>query len=358
MACKYIAIFLALINQLTTEESGGAPGTWYLTSDKREGRNKMANESKYAEADRYKTILEMEIIDLKFELTDREETIDELCRERDRKSKEIYKMKLMLADAWNLQLATDAEKVKEVGELIKQGGSKLYSDAEENINPDMHIIEPKESLENLKKTTTAITADSGIDLRSLEEFIDERIATTLEKKSCEELTNIQIAEKVSDEKVINVYASKTEMKEPEPQWTTTDQRDRNIIIHELTEDEGEMCSNTVNEIFKTVEFDNESTASAIRLGSKTSEKSRPIRITLSSYRKKKEFMSTLWKLKLGPQKFHKISVTDDYTKDEREEIKRWVTEAKKRTERGKGFVWKVRGSPRTQLRLTRFLTHA
>ena len=46
----------------------------------------MANESKNAEADRYKTILEMEIIDLKFELTDREETIDELCRERDEKS--------------------------------------------------------------------------------------------------------------------------------------------------------------------------------------------------------------------------------------------------------------------------------
>lgn len=318
----------------------------------------MANESKNAEADRYKTILEMEIIDLKFELTDREETIDELCRERDEKSNEIYKMKLMLADAWNLQLTTDAEKVKEVGVRIKKGGSKLYSDAAKNVNPGMHIIEPKESLENLNKKTKAIAADSGIDVRSLEEFIDERIATTLEKKSCEELTNNKVSEKVSDEKVINiVYASKTERTEPEPQWTTTDQRDLNIIIHELTEDADETCSNTVTEIFKTVGFDNENTASAIRLGSKTSEKTRPIRITLSSHRKKKEFMSTLWKLKLGPQKFHKISVTDDYTKDEREEIKRWVTEAKKRTEREKGFVWKVRGSPRTQLRLTRFSTH-
>ena len=63
-------------------------------------------------------------------------------------------------------------------------------------------------------------------------------------------------------------------------------------------------------------------------------------------------MSSLWRLKNGPEKFRKISITDDYTQEERREIKRWVDEAKRRTQEiDDGYVWKVRGSPRSKLRL-------
>ena len=111
--------------------------------------------------------------------------------------------------------------------MIKGGGSKLYSDAAKNPSPGLHTIEPMSS-ERLNKNTTAAASDSGIDVRSLEKLIDERIALTLEMKRNEEPTNHRVAEKLSDEKVINiVYAGKTEITEPEPQWATTHQRDLN-----------------------------------------------------------------------------------------------------------------------------------
>ena len=71
---------------------------------------------------------------------------------------------------------------------------------------------------------------------------------------------------------------------------------------------------------------------------------------MESKERKSEIMSKLWKLKNGPEKFQKISITDDFTQEERKEIKRWVDEAKERTRQEDGYVWKIRGSPRTKLR--------
>ena len=56
------------------------------------------------------------------------------------------------------------------------------------------------------------------------------------------------------------------------------------------------------------------------------------------------------------EKFKRISVTDDYTAEERDAIKNKVTEAMNKTDaEGEGvYVWKVRGSPKNGLRLIRF----
>ena len=48
----------------------------------------------------------------------------------------------------------------------------------------------------------------------------------------------------------------------------------------------------------------------------------------------------------------KFSITHDYTIDERKVIKECVEEAKKRNNTGtKGYVWKVRGTPRNRMKL-------
>ena len=67
-------------------------------------------------------------------------------------------------------------------------------------------------------------------------------------------------------------------------------------------------------------------------------------------------MSNLSKLKQAPENFRKISVTDDYTEKEREEIRKMVNEAKNKTEsRGDGkYIFKVRGSPKNGLVIRRF----
>ena len=70
---------------------------------------------------------------------------------------------------------------------------------------------------------------------------------------------------------------------------------------------------------------------------------------MSTLNEKKSVMSNLSKLKQAPENFKKISVTDDYTEKEREEIRKMVNEAKNKTEsQGDGkYIFKVRGSPKT-----------
>ena len=58
-------------------------------------------------------------------------------------------------------------------------------------------------------------------------------------------------------------------------------------------------------------------------------------------------MSRLSNLKKAEDKFRKISITDDYTIEERQEIKKFVDEAKTRNLSEEGnFFWRIRGSPK------------
>ena len=181
-------------------------------------------ENEKFETDRDKLKLEIEILDLKFELNEKDDMIDDLCKQRDENSKEMYKMRLMLAAAWNIQLATDEEKVEEVLRLMYDEGRNSGEVKDTNL----HIIEPTKVKNSNLENGIANATDSGIDVSSLEKLIDERVAATLDKKLKEQPTNYPVADKVSDEKVINiVYSSKTEITEPGAQWATIDQRDLN-----------------------------------------------------------------------------------------------------------------------------------
>ena len=49
-------------------------------------------------------------------------------------------------------------------------------------------------------------------------------------------------------------------------------------------------------------------------------------LRMASTHEKEEFMSKLWMLKSVKMKFNKISITNDYTLDERKMIKKYVEE--------------------------------
>ena len=93
-----------------------------------------------------------------------------------------------------------------------------------------------------------------------------------------------------------------------------------------------------------------------RLGKKNNDRSRPIKIRMANTNDKESVMNNLFKLKEAPTAFRKISVTDDFTAQEREEIKMKVNEAKRKTEsEGEGkYVFKLRGSPKNGLVIRRF----
>ena len=77
---------------------------------------------------------------------------------------------------------------------------------------------------------------------------------------------------------------------------------------------------------------------------------------MSSLNDKESVMKNLGKLKNAPDNFMKISITDDYTQEERESIREKVAEAKRMTAtQGEGkYIWRVRGTPKNGLILKRF----
>ena len=68
---------------------------------------------------------------------------------------------------------------------------------------------------------------------------------------------------------------------------------------------------------------------------------------------KANVMKNLSKLKGTIKEFGKISVTDDYTQTEREQLKKWNDDAKAKSQKDDQYVYKVRGDPKNGLRLVR-----
>ena len=139
-------------------------------------------------------------------------------------------------------------------------------------------------------------------------------------------------------------------------------RAANIIIHGLSEAPDtlagkEVDSEVIMEFLQTIEI-NSVPVSVYRIGGKrpVSDKPRPLKIRMKNQGDKESVMSNLNKLKEAPENMRKISVTDDYTNEEREEIRKKVNEAKNKTElEGNGkYIFKVRGTPKNGLVIRRF----
>ena len=209
----------------------------------------------------------------------------------------------------------------------------------------------------MKASDTNTLVDSGIHVHSLTKLIDDRISVTIDNKLKEHAASKAEPSRnyPSNEEFVKVMYTNGDGSVE--QQTVPDQREHNIIIHGMKEDStGEETDQMIiEELFDTVGL-NYRTSSVDRLGSKIHQKARPIRIFMESQTRKSEFMSKLGRLRHGPEKFQKISITDDYTQEERKEIRRWVEEARKRTKEEDGYAWKVRGSPRSMLRLIKIRT--
>ena len=69
---------------------------------------------------------------------------------------------------------------------------------------------------------------------------------------------------------------------------------------------------------------------------------------------KERVIFNLSKLKRTEEEFGKISITSDYTKSERDEIKSMSDKAKAQTNASEDRVFKVRGDPKNGLRIVSF----
>lgn len=92
----------------------------------------------------------------------------------------------------------------------------------------------------------------------------------------------------------------------------------------------------------------------VRLGKPDKDKKlRPLKCVMGNTADKENIMSRLINLKNADEVYRKVSVRDDYTIEEREQIKEWVKKAEGRNVEENTRAWKVRGTPRNGLRLVK-----
>ena len=132
----------------------------------------------------------------------------------------------------------------------------------------------------------------------------------------------------------------------------------NLIIHGVSEASNVEISKTEDEefiksLFHQVEIGYKP-KTVLHLGKRNSKHKRPLKVIMTRETEIDEIMLNLYKLKDADVAYKKISVTHDYTIEERAEIKSFSESAKAKNvlegENSK-VVWRVRGNPKAGLKL-------
>ena len=135
-----------------------------------------------------------------------------------------------------------------------------------------------------------------------------------------------------------------------------EKRCQNFIIHgadEIGDNEDEIKENDkkyVADILEHMEIE-ATPESVVRLGKTNEKKGRVMKITMSTKAFKEEVMANVRRLKDTAETFGKISVTDDYTATERQQIQDFVKKAREQGAQDTSRVFKVRGDPKNGLRI-------
>ena len=108
-------------------------------------------------------------------------------------------------------------------------------------------------------------------------------------------------------------------------------RENNIILYGAAEGTDEEDKELVCNLIKEVCIGAVHPRLCVRIGMKNESKNRPIKVTFSSFQDKQKLMNNLSNLK-GKESFNKISITHDYTINERQLIQQFINEAKIKNE--------------------------
>ena len=296
----------------------------------------------------------------------KDDVINSLVAERDEQIESKFRYMDQLEECHRRikELEGEQYKANNKGELTNENDApKCENEVNLLTEKAIEMNAPTENTNESKIATavsdispTASSCDSGIGMNvelfknhiesfkldmetKLEKLIDERLA----QKHLERRYSNAVEEPMPSSNISGAITEKYPLDFEED-------RERNIIIHGIIEDEW-TDKEKIEEIFKITNTKH-NPMSMFRLGTKCPEKVRPIMLRMKKISDKEEFMSKLWMLKCVKKKYNRLSITNDYTLDERKIIKDYVEEAKKRNMTTmKGNVWKVRGTPRQGMRL-------
>ena len=244
------------------------------------------------------------------------------------------------------------EKIRDLQSMKNLEGT-LTENKSNHASNDMHKL-INERFDKIEKSIDQLVSQK---IRQHSPMIQvEKLETKLE----EVISNNQsYADKINQKLEANTIASimKETKNEELVQQRERKLRSCNIIIHRVDdakENGPAKDKEFVTALFGAIGVDHRPKA-IVRLGSPDNNKCRPLRVTMNTDDEKDLVMARLPNLKNAEDNLKKVSVTDDYTADERNEIKIWVEKAKKRNEDETGdVIWKVRGTPKNGLRLAKF----
>ena len=164
--------------------------------------------------------------------------------------------------------------------------------------------------------------------------------------------NVPRASEVNDFKSILVEARNDQLLEEKEM----EKRSFNLIIHGLKEngnDANEVNKNDeamVDLFFEKINVEMRPTK-FYRLGKPDPNKIRPLKLEMVNSTDRDAVMKKLKLLKGTEEELGKLSVREDYTKNEREQIKKLVDVAKDKNAEDSTHHWVVRGTPKNGLHL-------
>ena len=257
-----------------------------------------------------------------------ERTYEEITAENDHLSRRVLELLSANAELEGENNSLRAERDEQC-EKLDECNRKIKELEDEQTK--LQNEQKKASDHSNNKVSRTISNDSGIDLNlnSVTREINKRMDAMIDEK----LSNLGI--KMNKEITHDVTEPRNNIVEQNKPGRDKllGTRNLNIIIHGIDEgNEVDHDSIYLKKLFTIIEMTHTSPTMTHRLGMKKPSGPRPMKLTMESKEEKDKFMSQLGKLKYAGAEYKKISVTDDYSLEERDEIRRWVTLAKRKNE--------------------------
>lgn len=266
-------------------------------------------------------------------------------------SQQVKSLKRDVTNCENI-IKVKAEKEKEI--LKKCEASKTEADSKKK-----ELAELKKKMDKNPALHTLEYVEQKMDA-NMEKFKED--VETLIKTELKSILNKSYADAT---KISGTSESKqTTMKEAiREAWREEDaeendkfKRSPNIIVHGLTEqetnDDLKWAKDLVRDTHSRVEIKR-----VTRLGSPSQEKKRPLLVCLSNEREKSTLFGNLCLLK-GIEKYRAVSITEDLTPDERNQLKKLSNQAKERNanNNSENEKWRVRGNSKNGFFLIKIKT--
>ncbi|KAI4825819.1 hypothetical protein KUCAC02_021485 [Chaenocephalus aceratus] len=166
-------------------------------------------------------------------------------------------------------------------------------------------------------------------------------------KTWAEMTKVSETSAPSNFKNIMKEARDEQLKETDDR----ESRENNLIIYQADESTEETPVEFFDSLCENIfEIGKLQTKQVIRLGTQATQgpkRNRPLKIVLNNRDDKEKIFKNVRKLKNCENKYQRISISNDYNKEDRELIRNKVEEAKAKTaaEESKNSVFRVRGPP-------------